>query len=101
MHRRPSDDGRESRLALTPAGQALARSIQDRRLSGIAALTGGLSDAERQTLDHLLDRLLAAPVTDRAYARHVCRFCDHGLCDGPDCPVGCAATALEQQAPRG
>jgi len=37
-------------------------------------------------------------VDGRAYARHICRFCDHGICDGPRCPVGSAATELEQRS---
>lgn len=91
------EDARETSLNLTREGGKMAKALQARRLAGIAALTEALNESERQILSGLLDRMLAVPVTDRAYARHVCRFCDHRLCDGEDCPVGCAATALEHQ----
>jgi DNA-binding MarR family transcriptional regulator len=87
--------GKEIGLRLTPKGRRLAEDLQRQRLAACDRLLAALTPADRRLLDRLLSALLAAPVTNRAYARHVCRFCDHGVCDGPDCPIGCAATALE------
>ncbi|MBX3620906.1 MAG: winged helix-turn-helix transcriptional regulator [Rhizobacter sp.] len=98
LRKTPGDDSREWRLVLSAAGRREADRLQQRRLAACAGLLDALSPAERVTMDALLDKLLAAPVTDRAYARHVCRFCDHGVCDGPLCPVGCRATAIERAA---
>ncbi len=87
--------GREVWLELSPEGRARAEELQAARLRACDRLLAALSPQERSTMADLLDKLLAAPVADRAYARHVCRFCDHGVCDGPGCPVGCRATELE------
>jgi len=89
--------GKEIGLRLTPKGRRLAEDLQRRRLAACERLLAALAPPDRRTLDRLLSALLAAPVTDRGYARHVCRFCDHGVCDGPDCPIGCAATASERR----
>lgn len=88
--------GKEIGLRLTAKGRRLAESLQRQRLAACERLLTALLPAERHELDRLLSALLAAPVTDRAYAWHVCRFCDHAVCDGPHCPVGCAATSLER-----
>jgi DNA-binding MarR family transcriptional regulator len=90
--------GKAVRLTLSRRGQAQARELQRRRLAACGALLQALSPAEQAQFAVLVNKLLQAPVADRAYARHVCRFCDHAVCDGPLCPVGCRATALEQNA---
>ena len=91
-------EGKEVPLLLTPTGQTMARRMQAQRLQAADRLLAPLSATERQTLLTLVDKLVRAPVTDRAYAKHVCRYCDHRTCDGPLCPVGCRATELEGQA---
>jgi DNA-binding MarR family transcriptional regulator len=96
--RRLPGNGKEVPLALTAKGSAAARRMQNQRLQACDRLLNALSGPERETLLTLVNKLVQAPVTDRAYARHVCRYCDHGICDGPLCPVGCRATALESQA---
>jgi len=93
--------GKDVRLALTPRGRAEARQLQRRRQQACAALLQALSADEQAQFARLADKLLQAPVTDRAYARTVCRFCDHAVCDGPACPIGCRATALENAAAAG
>ncbi|MDM0078587.1 MarR family winged helix-turn-helix transcriptional regulator [Variovorax sp. J2P1-59] len=86
---------RETWLDLSPAGRVEAERLQSARLHACDRLLGTLSRQERATMVGLLDKLLAAPVDSRAYARNVCRFCDHAICDGPACPVGCRATEIE------
>lgn len=87
--------GRDVRLTLTAAGRARARVLARRRQQALSGLLAALTEREQRQLAALLDRLVAPPVEDRAYAHHVCRFCDHAVCDGPVCPIGCRATALE------
>lgn len=86
---------RETWLELSPEGREEAERLQSARLQACDQLLGALSRQERATMAALLDKLLAAPVDSRAYARNVCRFCDHTVCDGPACPVGCRATEIE------
>jgi DNA-binding MarR family transcriptional regulator len=90
--------GKELELQLTGAGKRQAGALQKRRLSACATLLAPLSKSELATFNTLVDKLLKAPVTTRAYARHVCRFCDHATCDGPLCPIGSAARATEHGA---
>ncbi len=87
--------GKEVPLVLTPEGSALARELQAQRLRACDRLLAPLTPPERRSLLALVDKLVAAPVQDRAYARHVCRYCDHGVCDGPACVVGCRAGQIE------
>jgi DNA-binding MarR family transcriptional regulator len=96
---RTTVSGKEVRLALTVPGRAHARQLQQRRLQACAVLLGALSPAEQKQFAALTDKVLQAPVADRAYARNVCRFCDHAVCDGPACPIGCRATAIERATP--
>lgn len=93
--------GKDVRLALSPRGRTQARQLQQRRHRACGALLQALSADEQAQFARLADKLLQAPVADRAYARHVCRFCDHAVCDGPACPIGCRATALENGAAAG
>lgn len=96
--RRLPGSGKEVPLELTAKGKTAARRMQDERLQACDQLLAALTVGERETLLGLVNKLVQAPVTDRAYARHVCRYCDHGVCDGPLCPVGCRATSLEAGA---
>lgn len=89
--------GRQVLVAITAAGRRQAEALQRRRLGVAHDLLAGLTKEERAALDRLLDRLVMVPVQGRAHARHLCRFCDHGICTSALCPIGTAATAIEQQ----
>jgi DNA-binding MarR family transcriptional regulator len=89
--------GRAAPVQLTAKGRKLAETLQARRLAAFAEALAPLRASDRQALDRLLDAMLRPMVDGRAYARHICRFCDHGICDGPRCPVGSAATELERR----
>lgn len=93
--------GRVVPVCLTPAGEDAARSLQARRLAACTGALDVLDDADKGALDRLLSTVLAGLVEGRRHARQVCRLCDHATCDGPLCPVGCAARALEAQQGRG
>jgi DNA-binding MarR family transcriptional regulator len=97
VQKRSGLSAREVGVRLTPRGSALAHELQTNRLARIASLLERLSAAEQKQLDGLLTAILGSAVQSRAQARQLCRFCDHEICDGPLCPVGCAATDIEER----
>ena len=98
--KRQASPGRDIRYTLSATGRRRAVEVQARRLDAVNGLLGVLSTRERAALDGLVSRILAAATEDRATARYMCRFCDHGVCDGSDCPVGTAARTREDAADR-
>ena len=97
VERAPVAGIKEVRLSLSREGESRAEDLQRVRLSASWALLEQLTPIERLALHGLVDKLVTVPVTDRQVARRLCRFCDHALCEGPLCPIGCAATALDRQ----
>lgn len=97
IDKQPKKDGREVKFVLSAQGQGVQQQLQAARLSTACDLLDILNPVEQRHLDRILSLLLAASVTDRTQARHLCRFCDHGICDGEACVVGKAATRIEQQ----
>jgi len=87
--------GRSAPLRLTASGIRAAGALQAARLAALHRLLDPLGGDDRAVLERLLDRMLAGATTSRRFARTVCRQCDHTLCDGPACPVGSRATAIE------
>ena len=98
--RSPGTGKGEINLALTAKGRRKAERIQQQRIAALATLLSGLSNGQKQQLSALLDHVVEPVVTDRASARHLCRFCDHDICDGALCLIGCAATRVEQKGNR-
>lgn len=96
--RKSHSGSRETWVEILAAGRAQAQRLQSRRLSVFGTVLGTLTESEQAEFTNLLDKLLAGVVENRADARHICRFCDHGVCDGPLCPVGCRATQIEGSA---
>jgi DNA-binding MarR family transcriptional regulator len=90
--------GRTAPLALTSAGKRRARRLLSLRRRALGSLLGALSGAKQAGLERIVDRVLSAATTSRAFARTTCRLCDHGACDGPRCPIGTRATELERDA---
>jgi DNA-binding MarR family transcriptional regulator len=93
--RRLARKGRAVPLTLTAAGRRRAQALQARRLAVAQRALASLTRAERAGLEAALPAMLGALTTGRAGARHICRFCDHGLCRDGGCPVGAAATAID------
>jgi DNA-binding MarR family transcriptional regulator len=87
--------GRDVALALSRAGNAQARRLQRARLAAVAELVGTLAAANAQSVNKVIDLLLAAATDGRTTARRTCRFCAHDICEGLACPVGSRATVLE------
>jgi len=81
-------------LSLTIAGRERATALQRARAAEIADLLALLPPADQQALDRIIRRLLVPLTESPAQARHLCRFCDHGLCRGDACPVGCEARRM-------
>lgn len=92
--------GRQTPLRLTVVGARRARSVQAARLKVLDRLLAILPKAERAAFARGLDALIAGAVTSRTFARTTCRLCDHQVCDGPRCPIGTRASALEHDAAR-
>ena len=88
--------GRTAPLQLTAAGTRLADTLQRARLAAIEPLIASLSPRERAGFERALDKMLAQATRSRGFARTTCRLCDHALCQGPLCPIGTRATALER-----
>ena len=60
-----------------------------RRAGELSALLSVLGPAERETLEPLLEKLVAALAEDRPGALGVCRLCDRVACcgDAAGCPL--------------
>jgi DNA-binding MarR family transcriptional regulator len=87
LERRQGPDGRTRALHLSPAGrQAAARVLAD-RAAQLEEVLQVLGDDEREHLQPLLEKLVAALAGDRPGALTVCRLCDRTSCCGA--PTGC------------
>jgi MarR family transcriptional regulator, negative regulator of the multidrug operon emrRAB len=75
-------------LSLTPAGQAVVDELLLRRRAALEDLLAPLSVAERESLEALLEKLLAARTGDRADLERLCRLCERRVCKR--CPVAAA-----------
>ena len=87
LERRQGPDGRTRALHLTAEGRdAAARVLADRaaQLEDVLHVLGG---DEREHLEPLLEKLVAALAGDRPGALTVCRLCDRTSCCGA--PAGC------------
>ena len=87
--------GRAAPLGLTGAGKRRAGRLLSTRLTAIDEPLAAFSAAERASFERMLDKLLAAATTSRAFARTTCRLCDHRACSGPRCPIGARAAEIE------
>jgi DNA-binding MarR family transcriptional regulator len=88
--------GRTSPLRLTRDGVRRAETLQRARLDEMKGVLGALTARERAAFETALDKVLAEATRSRAFARRICRLCDHDHCRGALCPVGSRATAIEQ-----
>jgi MarR family transcriptional regulator, negative regulator of the multidrug operon emrRAB len=91
--RRAAGDARAVHVELTAAGAAAAQRVLAARARAVEAVLGALDAGERAQLAALAGRVFDGPVTGRAAARRICRFCDAHACghDAGRCPVTLAA----------
>jgi DNA-binding MarR family transcriptional regulator len=94
--RHEGTDRRRVEVRLTTTGQRRAREARTARDEVIASATSGLTIAEGQTLEALLDKLVSARVTSRLERRRTeeggawwCRACNFAACGRPEgrCPA--------------
>jgi len=94
--RRTGDDRRRVEVRLTALGRRRARAARAARDQLLHQATSGLSEAEADTLEQLLDKVVAARVESRVERRRAgepgawwCRTCDFTACGRPEgrCPA--------------
>ena len=103
--RGPGPDGRSRSVRLTREGRRAARRVAQARADVVSKALTGLSTDERATLTGLLERVLAALVTEKVTTAPgaggwTCRLCDAQACGRTDdqCPAASAARAALRQA---
>jgi DNA-binding MarR family transcriptional regulator len=88
VERRPGRDRRTHALHLTPYGRRVHGELLERRRDALTELLAPLSDAERERLAPLLEKIVSGLAEDRPAALTVCRQCDRGACcSAPGCPL--------------
>jgi len=90
VERRPGADHRTRALHLTARGYRAAAELMSCRVDELAGLLSVLEPVERDRLEPLLEKLVAALADDRAGALRVCRLCDRAACcsAAAGCPLG-------------
>jgi DNA-binding MarR family transcriptional regulator len=88
--------GRTTPLRLTRDGVRRAEALQRARLNAMNRVLASLTARERAAFEAALDKMLAGATRSPAFARTVCRLCDHDLCRGPLCPIGSRVAAIER-----
>ncbi len=92
--------GRNVTVSLTSPGRKRAQGLQARRAQISSAMIHPLKRREREVLAQLIDKLLYRATDSRTAARTSCRYCDHGVCAGGECPINRRASRLEEQPGR-
>jgi DNA-binding MarR family transcriptional regulator len=89
LRRGPGADGRSTSVTLTTSGRRVARRVAAARLEVLENALSVLSDAERETLDALVSRVLVGLKRDSTGTRFMCRLCDATACGHAEgaCPV--------------
>ena len=87
-------DGRSVALRLTPAGRERRAEVLAARAAVLCPLLEALSGAERQALEGVARKLLAAMTTSERRADALCRLCDEPVCQAAGCPVDAACHGL-------
>lgn len=96
LHRRAGADARSRVLRLTPRGERRARQVLAEREREVARVLSPLTPAERQTLERLLAKVVAALADNRPEALRTCRMCDRDAC-----AAGARQCPLEHTVPPG
>jgi DNA-binding MarR family transcriptional regulator len=98
--RGPGADGRTRSVMLTEAGRRAAEAGAAARLTYLRDSLTRLTAAERETLDHLLGRVMAAVVDRKEGGAWICRHCDLTGCERSSghCPAMNAAMAKQARS---
>ena len=101
--RRTGADRRRVEVRLTALGRRRARQARRARDAVIQQATSGLTGADADTLEELLDKLVSARVESRVEQRRAggsgawwCRTCDFAACGRPEgrCPAQVSAARM-------
>jgi MarR family transcriptional regulator, negative regulator of the multidrug operon emrRAB len=92
VERRPGRDRRSVALALTPAGEAVARRVVAARREVLRHALQPLGDEVTRVLAEAAERALTGLAVDRWRADRICRLCDYAACPQDRCPVETAVT---------
>lgn len=92
VEKRAANDGRAVALHLTAEGRKTARRTLSIRSSLLDEMLSPLSESERISFGHMVERILGAMSTDAAWADQTCRLCDISACPQDTCPVALACT---------
>ena len=89
LERRPGSDHRTLSLHLTPRGRTAAVQVLADRAAKLDQVLAVLDADERERLEPLLEKLVAALADDRPGALAACRMCDRDACCGAraGCPL--------------
>lgn len=86
----PADDRRVTRLKPTSRGAALADQALSARRTALAGLLEQVDQALIPALGQAIEAILRGLPGSRHDAWHICRLCEHAVCQGTACPVGSA-----------
>jgi DNA-binding MarR family transcriptional regulator len=89
LRRRAGTDGRTRVLTLTAAGRRTATRLLAERQERLAEVLAPLGDAQRRTLERLLEKMVAGLADDHPTALRTCRLCDRHACNAERaaCPL--------------
>jgi DNA-binding MarR family transcriptional regulator len=88
LERRPGRDRRTHALHVTPQGHRALEELLERRSEMLTTLLAPLTEAERERLTPLLEKVVSGLAHNRPQARTTCRLCDRRAClQGPGCPL--------------
>ena len=94
-------DARRVSLRATAEGERRGSEIQSARTEALTQLLRPLTQGQREELAAILDTMLGGKPHLREEACHICRFCAHSACSGPDCPVGRSVEASGGESEEG
>jgi MarR family transcriptional repressor of emrRAB len=87
VERQQGTDRRARPLVLTPAGQRMVRAMLLGREKVLTQAMDALDADEKQTLGHLMEKMLQGLTTDEEAANTACRLCDEQACPEESCPL--------------
>ncbi|MDY0874232.1 MarR family winged helix-turn-helix transcriptional regulator [Dongia rigui] len=87
VERQTGIDRRARPLGLTAEGQRMVRAMLLGREKVLRAPLDALTDDERRSLEHLIEKMLQSMVTDEVASDTACRLCDDNACPQDRCPL--------------
>ena len=100
LRRADPADGRSVHVALTPAGEEVARRVLAARAEALQGALASLPPGDRAAFARLAEQVLEGFITGRRHAAATCRMCDAHACGHYDgrCPVTRGADRADEGA---